>query len=290
MDYTLLVAGLKGALFLEVLPKLIWPKEVFYYKVPGEDETAYQRLLDVVGPRSKEVSPKNFQLPANETLILTIGWQYLLSDYKNIVILHDSLLPRFRGFSPTVSALIKGESGLGVTALLADENMDSGPILAQHSVLIESPITIERAFEYLSECYVKCTSQVLSYGPDYKSKGVDQEPSKASYSIWRDDEDYEINWNLSAKEIVRFISAVGYPYMGARTYLGQRGLVVQKAEELEDVNFELRQPGKLWRIYDSSSADVICGSGVVRIWAEWIDGEISEVFSKLRIRLGSKVT
>ena len=44
-----------------------------------------------------------------------------------------------------------------------------------------------------------------------------QNEKEASYSLWRDEEDYFINWSLGAKTIERTINATGFPYSGART-------------------------------------------------------------------------
>ena len=45
--------------------------------------------------------------------------------------IHPSLLPRHRGPSPIVSAILDGEASTGVTLMLLDEGMDTGPIIAQ---------------------------------------------------------------------------------------------------------------------------------------------------------------
>ena len=47
---------------------------------------------------------------------------------------HPSLLPKFRGPSPIVSAILEDEKKTGVTIMLLDEGMDSGPIVAQASI------------------------------------------------------------------------------------------------------------------------------------------------------------
>ena len=57
MRYELLVAGLKGALFLEALPKALWPEKIYYYKVVGEVDEAHQRLISAVGRHSEFVNP-----------------------------------------------------------------------------------------------------------------------------------------------------------------------------------------------------------------------------------------
>lgn len=285
MSYTLLVAGLKGAMFLEALPRHLQPSLIYYYKVAGEHDSAFQRLVSAAGSTAQLVDPKVFDLSTDNNLLVTVGWQYLVGNSRKLVVMHDSLLPRFRGFAPTVTALICGESELGVTALLASAEMDSGPILAQHSVSIDEFITIERAFEALTLCYVRCLTEVLSMSHELSSRAKSQDASKATYSIWRDDDDFQIRWSKSAEDIVRLVNAVGYPYAGAKTSLSNRELAVSKAELLKDLYFEDRQPGKIWQRHDFHSADVVCGTGVVRIWATWRDGDPAGVFNKLRLRL-----
>jgi methionyl-tRNA formyltransferase len=51
--------------------------------------------------------------------------------------LHPSLLPKYRGSSPVVTALLEGEVVTGVTLMKLDEGMDTGPIIAQQ----ERPIS-----------------------------------------------------------------------------------------------------------------------------------------------------
>jgi len=288
MTYSLLVAGLKGALFLEALPRNMWPSRIFYYRVAGEHETAFQRLATVVGESALLVDPKHFKAPTDSKLTITVGWQYLIDVSDPLVVMHDSLLPRFRGFAPTVAALIRGESRLGVSAILADDDMDSGPILSQHSVEIDQSISVERAFELLANCYVNCLREVLEMGQKFESYGKTQDSTRATYSIWRDEDDFQVPWCRTAEEVVRLVRAVGYPYQGARSAIGNRALVVHSAEIANDLTFEIRQPGKVWRIRDPHSADVICGAGIVTVWANWLDDDRSGVFNRLRLRLGSR--
>lgn len=47
---------------------------------------------------------------------------------------HPSLLPKLRGASPIISAILEDEKKTGVTIMLLDAGMDSGPILAQKSI------------------------------------------------------------------------------------------------------------------------------------------------------------
>ena len=53
--------------------------------------------------------------------------------------LHPSLLPKYRGPSPVATAIRDGVESTGVTLMLLDEGMDSGPIVAQREHTIAPP-------------------------------------------------------------------------------------------------------------------------------------------------------
>ncbi len=56
--------------------------------------------------------------------------------------LHPSLLPRHRGATPIPAAILAGDSETGVTLMLMDAGLDSGPIIAQrHHVLTGNETT-----------------------------------------------------------------------------------------------------------------------------------------------------
>jgi methionyl-tRNA formyltransferase len=54
--------------------------------------------------------------------------------------MHDSLLPKYRGFAPLPNALINGEREVGVTALFASEEYDMGDIVCQRRLAVEYPM------------------------------------------------------------------------------------------------------------------------------------------------------
>ena len=64
--------------------------------------------------------------------------------------LHASLLPRYRGAAPIAWALIRGETETGLTTFLMDEGMDTGPILLQERVRIDSEETAGELADRLS--------------------------------------------------------------------------------------------------------------------------------------------
>jgi methionyl-tRNA formyltransferase len=55
----------------------------------------------------------------NETLpphvfALAVGWRFMIQQEPRLVVFHDSMLPRYRGFAPLVNALVNGETEIGV--------------------------------------------------------------------------------------------------------------------------------------------------------------------------------
>ena len=63
-----------------------------------------------------------------------------IPQYKCINI-HPSLLPRYRGPSPVAAAILNGDAQTGVTIMLIEKKVDSGPIIAQITVPIRDDDT-----------------------------------------------------------------------------------------------------------------------------------------------------
>jgi len=60
---------------------------------------------------------------------------------KGILVIHPSLLPKYRGASPTQAAIVNGDRETGVTIIKMDEKVDHGPIIAQFSEPIKEDDT-----------------------------------------------------------------------------------------------------------------------------------------------------
>ena len=209
---------------------------------------------------------KNEEVNLESDYSFSIGWRWII-DTNNLIVFHDSLLPKYRGFSPLVNMLINGEKYLGVTALLAVKEYDKGPIIMQDKISINYPMKIQKAIELVSELYLKL---VISIAHLIQSNSTiprcEQNHFEASYSLWRDEFDYSIDWTQNSKSIVKFIDAVGYPYKGASTFVNNKKVRVISAEICEDVMVEARNThiGKVIFI-DSNSPIIVCGEGLLKI-------------------------
>lgn len=220
---------------------------------------------------------------------IAIGWQYLLplewfeGVENKLIVFHDSLLPRYRGFAPTPTAIIKGDKELGVTALYATNEVDQGDIILQKKYEISDTEYMEDIIERQCEIYSEMLKRIILLCENNQLTSSSQDESKATYSVWRDLNDCAINWNLDSKAIIRLIRAVSFPYMGAYSFIGDKKIYIDRAEEVEDLVFEIRYPGKIWKI-TADGPIIICGNGMLKIKEARYDDGTKVVFKKLRNR------
>jgi len=199
------------------------------------------------------------------TFSIAAGWRWML-DVPQLVVLHDSLLPRYRGFSPLITALINGEPQVGVTAFLAETEPDTGPIIAQRSIPVSYPARMRDVLDRLVPLYGDLAADVLA--GDLRS--TPQDHAKATYSLWRDVNDFRIDWHADDRRVCRLVDAASDPFEGARCWFTRSGgerthlAHIVRATPEPDVRFEDRHPGKVAFIRDGCPI-VVCGTGMVRI-------------------------
>lgn len=196
---------------------------------------------------------------------IAVSWRWMLREVPNLIVIHDSLLPRYRGFSPLVSQLINGEPDIGVSAIWAQQEYDAGDIIYQASITIAYPIKVRSAIAAIGQCYNEAIIYILrrlSEGKELSS--TPQNHASATYSLWRDDQDYWIDWHQSSERVSRLIDALGMPYKGARSLLNGKKIIIHEASALPDLFIENRCPGKVIRMQEGFPV-VVCGSGLLVI-------------------------
>lgn len=267
--------------------------EVIEHVVIGRDSKIENDYYDEIKELCEKHSIKTVERQEEESGFLgfkfAIGWKWIIEDTKNLIILHDSLLPKYRGFSPLVNMLINGEPRIGVTALFASKKFDEGNIINQKSILINYPIKIIEAIDLISELYSELVNDISKMIFNKKKiNGIAQIEEEASYSLWRDEEDYIINWKDEASKIKRTIDAVGYPFKGAKTTLNQVEIIVDEAVICDDLKIENRDIGKVIYISDGFPA-IVCGKGILLITkARYLDGNSIFPLKRFRNRFGGQ--
>ena len=292
MKIGMFVAGFKGLKLLENFSVCVHKKSiVFVCSYPIRENSSYCSdkiqalcLVNNYNLYSRKSLDNNI---LNEVeIIFVVGWQYIINNTDDrYIIFHDSILPKYRGFAPTVTALINGDRQIGVTALQASNLADKGDIYDQKAIEIDYPIKIYDAYLLLSKAYVEIAVSIIDQASQSKLVATPQSELNATYSLWRDEEDYYINWEWDVNKILRFINAVGYPYSGARTTYQSQTVYIDEAVIAEDVFFEDRHSGKIWTI-KNSCPEVVCGQGMLKILVARFEDKTIVKFNKLRTRLG----
>jgi methionyl-tRNA formyltransferase len=215
-----------------------------------------------------------------------ISWRWIIKTRKQLIILHDSILPRYRGFAPLVTSLINKEKSIGVTAIFAGEEYDTGDIIAQKEVEVNYPIKIYDAIKLLTPLYCDLVKEIIvNVINDIPLSSLVQDHENASYCLWRDDDDYWIRWNEDAELIKRKIDALGFPFLGACSLLEDRKVRIMEAEYYGDVNIENREPGKVIFLKHGNPV-VVCSRGLLLV-TKLIEDKTSESIlplKKLRVR------
>ena len=142
--------------------------------------------------------------------------------------LHPSLLPRFRGASPVASAILAGEEFTGVSIMLMDEGLDTGPVLARAQIPISGWDTTGSLTAKLSRLSAQLLLSVLPPWVRGKLSPQPQEESRVSYCRPISKKDGEIDWRLSAVDIWRRVRAF-HPWPGCYTSWRGRQLRIIEA-------------------------------------------------------------
>lgn len=182
---------------------------------------------------------------------------------------HPSLLPKLRGPSPVSTAIVDGETSTGVTIMLMDEGMDSGPVLAQRRTSIGESETAEALTARLFEMGANLLVGVLPDWVEGRIQTIPQDESRATITRLLTREDGRIDWSLSADLIARRVR--GYaPWPGAYTYWGGRMLKVLDASPYERV--ALGRPGTVVESGDGDRIEIATGRGTLRVTLLQMEG------------------
>jgi methionyl-tRNA formyltransferase len=202
---------------------------------PPVKEAALRMQLPVWQPRtlrSPEAAAHLRNLAPDIAVVAAYGHilrpEILAIPTHGCINIHASLLPRFRGAEPVVAAILAGESETGITIMLMDEGMDTGPILAQRAIPIARDDTRSSLTEKLALLGPGLLMEVLPRWLGGEAIPQPQDDTTASYAplLTRDDGDME--WSLPAVVLERMVRAYA-PWPGTYTQWEGRRLKVLRA-------------------------------------------------------------
>ena len=188
--------------------------------------------------------------------------------------IHASLLPKYRGVSPISEAILQGDTETGVTIMLVDAGVDTGPILLQRSIPIAEDDTTGSLTSKLAVLGASTLVEALPLWVQGKITPQPQDNRFASYTHMLHKEDGKIDWNRSADVLARTIRAFT-PWPGAYTNWGDRLLKIISAHAVQvDTGSEARIGTVSLRIeHGAQTLTVATGNGLLIIEKLQLEGK-----------------
>ncbi len=169
---------------------------------------------------------------------------------------HGSLLPKYRGAAPIQWAIINGETETGITTMLMDPGLDTGPMLLQKAVPIHPTDTAGDVAARLAPLGGRLLLETIVGLKNGTLRPTPQNHAQATLAPLLKKEDGVLNWKDDATALSNRTRGLT-PWPGAYTYHG----------------------GERWQIWRAQAAPVGC--------AEAEPGTILEITKEaLRVATG----
>jgi len=206
--------------------------------------------LFIGNPRSGRATDFLKQVPS-VNVIFSINYLFLVEDdiiakaSMFAINFHGSLLPKYRGRTPHVWAIINGEQEVGITAHLMVKECDAGDIVLQERIKVEKDDTGATILEKYKSRYPILINELLERIQKRTIAFIEQDESLATFYGKRTPEDGEINWNWTCEKIFNWIRAQAHPYPGAFTFYNNKKFHIDKVEYLRNSKYEKAANGTI---------------------------------------------
>lgn len=201
-------------------------------------------------------------------IIFCFGWSRLLKNEilgiapLGVIGYHPAALPANRGRHPLIWALFLGLEKTASTFFFMDEGADSGDILSQVEIIIDSSEDANSLYHKVTKVALLQIKDFIPLLENRTYKRTVQDNTKANYWRKRGTKDGEIDWRMSANTICNLVRALTKPYVGAHFTKNGEEIKVWKVEVLKDEKNQNIEPGKVLSTR-SSKPVVKCGDGSI---------------------------
>ena len=258
---------------------------------PPVKETALKYGISVFQPervREPEVFEEMKSLNPEVIVVVAFG-QILPETILNLpplgcINVHASLLPKYRGAAPIQRAIIDGEKESGVTTMHMAKGLDTGDMIEQVVVPIDSKETGGTYHDKLAEAGARLCLSTLEQLQAGTAKRIPQDDALSTYAHMLDKAMGKLDFQRPAEELERLIRGLN-PWPSAYTKLQDRNLKIYEADVVEG-NSEM-EPGTILSV-DKVSFTVQCNPGALRILSLQPEGK--KRMDTAAFLLGYKVT
>jgi len=227
---------------------------------PPVKELALANNIEVLQPnRLKDDGVKEAIIKKKPDFIIVAAFGQLLPkeilDIAPCINLHASILPKYRGASPIQQAILNKDEYSGVTAMLMDEGLDTGDMLAFNYIKTKEAPTLNLMMDKLSYLAADLTIDVIKeYNNILPIKQLGALSSKCS-KIKKDDGLVDFN---SAQDLyTKYCAYFGWPGVFLESGLKLHG--VNLVDNLSQNNY-----GEILEI-NKESITIGCKIGSIRV-------------------------
>jgi methionyl-tRNA formyltransferase len=125
-------------------------------------------------------------------------------DQMQMINVHFSLLPRWRGAAPVERAIIEGDATTGVCIMEVEPTLDTGAVYSRSETAISDTVTADGLTHQLALSGAQLLTETLRRG---LGTPVPQE-GEATYAAKISSEELRIDWKMTAVDIVRRVRSV----------------------------------------------------------------------------------
>jgi methionyl-tRNA formyltransferase len=177
--------------------------------------------------------------------------------------IHASLLPRWRGAAPIQRAILAGDAATGVTLMQMDAGLDTGGILAVHTVPIGARDTSASLHATLAACGAQTLLEVLEGLSAGTLRARPQPQAGVTYAAKISKAEARINWSAPATVISAQVRAFN-PWPVAETIFGNEPLRLHEAYAGQGDPAPGAAPGT-WLGLAGEALRVACGAGELHV-------------------------
>ena len=153
--------------------------------------------------------------------------EFLQAPKRGCINVHFSLLPHYRGAAPVNWAIVNGEHQTGVTTMMIEEELDSGPILLQKAAQIEARETAPHLMLRLADMGAELLTETLKQLDEITPQP--QQHADASFAPVLQRSDGLVDWSKNAAAIERMVRGF-QPWPNAYTHHDGSRIVIWEAE------------------------------------------------------------
>jgi methionyl-tRNA formyltransferase len=183
---------------------------------------------------------------------------------------HASLLPRWRGAAPISAAIAAGDATTGVTIMLMEAGLDSGPMLSQRDIRIDPDDTTGSLTEKLSHLGAELLIDTLPAWFDGSLTPKRQNEALVTFAPRMAKEQGRIDWSRNAEMIERHVRAMS-PWPSAFTSWQGKQVKILRARMTRDDARSKPPNGAVHVEYDR--AFVQCDDGRLELLEVQIEGK-----------------